>query len=94
MMLRRWLLGSVAIAVVASGLLARPGVVTHRDGNTYTGGAHANPLLARFVWLPRDNRQLTIQPVDLWHPKMPNLGAVDWPRDWPSQDARPIWQKA
>ncbi len=30
------------------------------DGNTYTGGAHANPLLARFVWLPRDNRQLTI----------------------------------
>jgi hypothetical protein len=37
MMLRRWLLGSVAIAVVASGLLARPGVVTHRDGNTYTG---------------------------------------------------------
>ena len=29
------------------------------DGSTYTGGAHANPLLARFVWLPKQQRQLT-----------------------------------
>ena len=29
------------------------------DGNTYTGGAHSNPLLARFVWLPQQDRQLT-----------------------------------
>ena len=29
------------------------------DGSTYTGGAHANPLLARFVWLPQEDRQLT-----------------------------------
>ena len=37
MMLRRWLLGSVAVAALASGLFARPGIVTHRDGSTYTG---------------------------------------------------------
>ena len=30
------------------------------DGHTWTGGAHANPLLARFVWLPQEHRQLTI----------------------------------
>jgi hypothetical protein len=36
-MLRRWLLGTVAVAALASGLLARPGIVTHRDGSTYTG---------------------------------------------------------
>ena len=29
------------------------------DGHTWTGGAHANPLLARFVWLPQQDRQLT-----------------------------------
>lgn len=29
------------------------------DGNTYTGGAHGMPLLARFVWLPQQDRQLT-----------------------------------
>ena len=29
------------------------------DGSSYTGGAHGNPLVARFVWLPREDRQLT-----------------------------------
>jgi hypothetical protein len=29
------------------------------DGSSYTGGAHGNPLLARFVWLPGQDRQLT-----------------------------------
>lgn len=29
------------------------------DGSSYTGGAHGNPLLARFVWLPQQDRQLT-----------------------------------
>lgn len=29
------------------------------DGSSYTGGAHGNPLVARFVWLPRTDRQLT-----------------------------------
>ena len=30
-----------------------------------------------------NNRQLTIQPLDLWHPLMPDLDAVGWPDDWP-----------
>jgi hypothetical protein len=30
-----------------------------------------------------NNRQLTIQPLDLWHPLMANLHAADWPEDWP-----------
>jgi hypothetical protein len=37
MTLRRWLLGTVAVAALTSGLFARPGTVTHRDGSTYTG---------------------------------------------------------
>ncbi|MDQ3618273.1 MAG: DUF3298 and DUF4163 domain-containing protein [Pseudomonadota bacterium] len=28
------------------------------DGSSYTGGAHGTPLLARFVWLPQQNRLL------------------------------------
>lgn len=27
--------------------------------------------------------QLIIQPVDLSHPLMPDLGVADWPEDWP-----------
>jgi hypothetical protein len=30
-----------------------------------------------------NNRQFTIQPLDLWHPLMPDLDAADWPEDWP-----------
>lgn len=29
------------------------------DGSSYTGGAHGAPLLARFVWLPQENKPLT-----------------------------------
>lgn len=29
------------------------------DGSSYTGGAHGNPLIARFVWLPQERRMLT-----------------------------------
>jgi len=29
------------------------------DGGSYTGGAHGTPLIARFVWLPREQRLLT-----------------------------------
>ena len=29
------------------------------DGSSYTGGAHGNPLIARFVWLPQQGRMLT-----------------------------------
>jgi hypothetical protein len=29
------------------------------DGSSYTGGAHGSPLIARWVWLPRQNAMLT-----------------------------------
>ncbi|MUV14441.1 DUF3298 and DUF4163 domain-containing protein [Noviluteimonas gilva] len=29
------------------------------DGSLYTGGAHGSPLIARFVWLPKQNAMLT-----------------------------------
>ncbi|MGJ4728980.1 DUF3298 domain-containing protein [Luteimonas sp. SDU101] len=29
------------------------------DGGSYTGGAHGTPLIARFVWLPAEERLLT-----------------------------------
>jgi len=33
-------------------------VVVAANGSSYTGGAHGNPLVARFVWLPRRNELL------------------------------------
>ena len=33
--------------------------------------------------LDRPNeRKVTIQPLDIWHPKTSDLAAVDWPADW------------
>lgn len=29
------------------------------DGSRFTGGAHGEPMIARWVWLPKENRQLT-----------------------------------
>lgn len=41
-------------------LMDTPDVVAvAADGSSYTGGAHGNPLNARFVWLPRRNEALT-----------------------------------
>jgi hypothetical protein len=41
-------------------LLETPDVVAvAADGSSYTGGAHGNPLVARFVWLPRRGELLT-----------------------------------
>lgn len=34
-------------------------VAVAADGNSYTGGAHGSPLIARFVWLPQHNKLLT-----------------------------------
>lgn len=31
------------------------------DGSSYTGGAHSAPLVARFVWLPVEQRRLRIE---------------------------------
>lgn len=40
-------------------LVENPQVVAvAADGSTYTGGAHGNPLIARFVWLPAQSRML------------------------------------
>ena len=32
-----------------------------------------------------NDRGLTIQQIDLWHPETPDLDTVDWPADWPEQ---------
>ena len=36
-------------------------VAVAADGSSYTGGAHGAPLIARFVWLPKQGRMLTAQ---------------------------------
>jgi hypothetical protein len=42
-----------------TGLVDTPQVVAvAADGSTYTGGAHGNPLVARFVWLPQRQEML------------------------------------
>ena len=38
-------------------------VAVAADGSSYTGGAHGNPLVARFVWLPQQDKLL--QATDL-----------------------------
>ncbi|HEY9255177.1 MAG TPA: DUF4163 domain-containing protein [Stenotrophomonas sp.] len=43
-------------------VLDTPGIVAvAADGSRYTGGAHGEPLVARFVWLPARNEMLTAQ---------------------------------
>jgi len=43
-------------------VLDTPGVVAVAvDGSRYTGGAHGEPLVARFVWLPARDELLTAQ---------------------------------
>ncbi|HZH44316.1 MAG TPA: DUF3298 domain-containing protein [Lysobacter sp.] len=40
-------------------IYAAPDLVAYgADGSIYTGGAHGAPLIARFVWLPKENRLL------------------------------------
>ncbi|MCC4604665.1 DUF3298 and DUF4163 domain-containing protein [Xanthomonas campestris] len=36
-------------------------IVIAADGSRYTGGAHGEPLVARFVWLVKERKQLTAQ---------------------------------
>jgi hypothetical protein len=36
-------------------------VAVAADGSSYTGGAHGNPLVARFVWLPQRQQMLTAE---------------------------------
>ncbi len=43
-----------------SKLVDTPGLIAvAADGSMYTGGAHGAPLVARFVWLAQDDKQLT-----------------------------------
>jgi len=35
-------------------------VAVGAEGSSYTGGAHGNPLIARFVWLPQQQKALKI----------------------------------
>lgn len=43
-------------------VVATPRLVTiAADGSSYTGGAHGNPLLVRFTWLPERGEQLTAE---------------------------------
>ncbi|MEO6155663.1 MAG: hypothetical protein ABIP16_08045 [Thermomonas sp.] len=45
-----------------TGLVDTPDVVAiAADGSSYTGGAHGKPLVARFVWLPKTQKMLTVQ---------------------------------
>lgn len=36
-------------------------VAVAAEGSSYTGGAHGQPLVARFVWLPQTQQQLTAE---------------------------------
>jgi hypothetical protein len=45
-----------------TGLVDTPRIVAAAaDGSSYTGGAHGRPLVARFVWLPGEQRLLTAE---------------------------------
>ena len=53
-------------------------VAVAADGSLYTGGVHGLPLVARFVWLPREQRMLTADtllasPAD-WGPVADYIG--------------------
>ncbi len=45
-------------------------VVASAEGSSYTGGAHGQPLVARFVWLPEKEQMLTAQAL------------IDSPKGW------------
>jgi len=54
-------------------VVATPQVVAiDADGSSYTGGAHGNPLVACFVWLPQRNELLTadklVPDASAWKP--------------------------
>ncbi|MCE7031545.1 RsiV family protein [Lysobacter sp. GX 14042] len=50
------------LSLAFSELLVTPAVAAYAaDGSTYTGGAHGMPLVARFVWLPQQQRMLTAE---------------------------------
>jgi len=52
-------------------------VAVAADGSSYTGGAHGAPLIARFVWLPQEDRLLTardlVPDAKSWEPIAANV---------------------
>ncbi len=48
-------------------------VAVSADGSRYTGGAHGEPLVARFVWLPQQDKRLT---ADALVPKVEGWAAI------------------
>ncbi|MCY7312761.1 MAG: DUF4163 domain-containing protein, partial [Pseudoxanthomonas sp.] len=48
-------------------------VAVSADGSRYTGGAHGQPLVHRFVWLPAQQRMLTAEALV---PKPENWGPI------------------
>lgn len=74
------------ITIGARSFIAAGAVVT-RDVPAHS---LARGCPAKFEPLPDQlevdvDRSLTIQPVDLWHPKADNLSDLDWPGDWAEQ---------
>jgi len=53
-------------------------VAVAADGSLYTGGAHGQPLVARFVWLPKQQRMLTAESLlasrEGWEPVAAYIG--------------------
>ncbi len=50
------------LSLTFTDVLDSPGLVAvAADGSSYTGGAHAAPLIARFVWLPSQDKLLRAQ---------------------------------
>jgi hypothetical protein len=56
-MLRRWLLGGLSLGLMASALLAKPGVVTNRQGETFTGDVTEDD---KFVYVNGTGGQLRL----------------------------------
>ncbi|NWG14344.1 MAG: N-acetyltransferase [Acidobacteria bacterium] len=79
--------GSVIMAGIRIGEMSfiAAGAVVTRDlpKESFAAGvpALARPLPEKLRM--RNNRRLTIQPVDLWHPRTADLRSQDWPPGWP-----------
>ncbi len=87
-MIRRWWLGAFVIALLASGLLARQGVLTTKDGKFLSGDIQDGPdgnsvnitLHGATLTIPRDNVAAINYPADAendYHQRLSALGPDD-----------------
>ncbi len=69
---------------IGSGSFIAAGATVTRDVSPLSlvvgSPGEIRPLPAHIA--PTNNRRLTQQPLDLWHP-LSDIGAVNWPDDWP-----------